>query len=67
MPAVHLPYRRHSYLHSKEALRVHVNQLSLDKQREFVAVALQLIAERPQYTEPEINPDYRQFLRAATD
>lgn len=67
MPALHVPYRRYNYLDTKEALRVHVDHLSLDKQREFVAVALQLMADRPQYTEPEINPDYRQFLRAATD
>jgi hypothetical protein len=63
---LHNPYRRND-VESKEALRAHVDQLSPDKQREFVAVALQLISERFHYREPEIHPNYRQFLRAATD
>jgi len=66
MLALHTTYRR-NHRNAKEALRVHVDQLSPDQQVEFASVALQLLAERSDYQEPEVNPRFRQFLRAAMD
>jgi hypothetical protein len=66
MLALHTTYRR-NHLNAKDALRVHVDQLPPDKQVEFASVALQLLAERSAYQEPEVDPRFRQFLRAAMD
>jgi hypothetical protein len=38
----------------KEGLRAHIDELSLEMQREFVEVALQLIAARPLFQEIEV-------------
>jgi hypothetical protein len=59
-------YRR-NHLDSKEALSVHVDQLALDQQEELAAVDFHLRTERYEYQEPEVNPRFREFLRAATD
>jgi hypothetical protein len=66
MLALHTTYRR-NHRTAKEALRLHVDQLTPDEQVEFASVALQLLDERCGYQEPEVNPRFRQFLRAATD
>jgi hypothetical protein len=46
----------------KELLRAHVYQLPPDKQREFVAVALQLIAKRFGMNEAAIMVRYAQHV-----
>ncbi len=38
--------QRDTTVDSKQALRAHVDRLPSDKQREFIAVAFQLIGER---------------------
>lgn len=37
---------------AKEALRTHIDQLSIEQQMDFVAAALQLIANRPMRSAP---------------
>lgn len=63
----HRTVYRHNHLDLREALPVHADPLAPDKQVEFAAVDLQLFAERYEYREPEVNPSFREFLRAATD
>jgi hypothetical protein len=46
MNALQINRHRTSDQSSKEALRAHIDRLSLEMQREFVEVALQLIAAR---------------------
>jgi hypothetical protein len=46
MTALQITRHNASELSPKEALRAQIDMLSLDKQREFVAAALQLIAAR---------------------
>ena len=41
----------------KQVLRAHVDRLPPDKQREFIAVALQLIAKRTSMSEVRIGSD----------
>jgi hypothetical protein len=45
--------QRDSEVDPKQVLRAHVEGLSRDKQREFIAFALQLIAERANMIEAE--------------
>jgi hypothetical protein len=66
MLALHTTYRR-NHLNSQEALRLQEDKWSPDKQVEFAPVTLHQLTERFAYREPEINPSFREFLRAATD
>jgi hypothetical protein len=66
MLALHTTYRRNHHT-AKEALRLHVDQMPPDPQVEVASLALHLLAERSGYQEPEVNPRFRQFLRAAMD
>jgi hypothetical protein len=58
MNAQQINRHRTGKLSPKEALRAHIDQLSLEKQREFIAAALQLIIARPTLCEVEI-PAYQ--------
>jgi hypothetical protein len=44
----------------KQVLRAHIDQLPLDKQREFVATAFQLIAKRTGISDAEIKASSQQ-------
>jgi hypothetical protein len=50
-------------LSDKEALRAHVEQMSPDKKREFVAAALQLLAARTLLDEAEDQAFYLEPVR----
>lgn len=43
----------------KQVLRAHIDQLPLGRQREFVAIAFQLIAARPNTNEAESSTSIR--------
>jgi hypothetical protein len=45
----------------KQVLRTYVDQLPPDKQREFIASAFQLIAERTGMSDAEIRTNYQQL------
>ncbi len=45
--------QRDTNVDPKQVLRAHIDQLSLDRQREFVAIAFQLIAARSNMSEAE--------------
>jgi hypothetical protein len=51
--------QRYSSIHDKQLLRTHIDGLPLDKQREFVATALQLIAERTNMSDAEVKASFR--------
>lgn len=52
--------QRYFNVDHKQALRAHIDQLPLDKQREFVATAFQLIAERTGMSEAKTRASYQQ-------
>lgn len=58
MNTLQINCHRTADLSAKEALRAHIEQLSLEMQQEFVALALQLIAARPTPCEVEL-PAYQ--------
>lgn len=51
--------QRYSSIDDKQLLRTHIDRLPLDKQREFVATALQLIAERTGMSDAEVKASFR--------
>jgi hypothetical protein len=53
--------QRDTEVDPKQVLRAHVDRLPPDKQREFIAVAFQLIAKRTDMSEPETRASYHQF------
>jgi hypothetical protein len=61
MNAPQINRHRTADLSPKEVLRAHIEQLSLDMQREFVAIALQLIAARPTPCEVDL-PAYQPIV-----
>ena len=56
--------RRYTNFIAKQVLHAHVNQLPPAQQREFIALAFQLIAERTGRSEAEIKAKYWQPRQA---
>ncbi len=52
--------QRNTTVDHKEVLRAYIAQLPVDKQREFVATAFQLMAERTGMSEAKSKPSYQQ-------
>jgi hypothetical protein len=58
--------QRSSNVDHKQVLRAYVDQLPLDKQREFVSLAFQLIAARSGMSQVEMSTSYCQPLQDRT-
>lgn len=54
MPPLQIKRQRDTDVDPKQVLRAHINQLPPEKQREFIASALQLIAERTSMGEAKV-------------
>jgi hypothetical protein len=60
MPLLQIKRQCNTTVDPKQVLRAHIDQLPLYKQREFVATAFQLIAERTGMSDAEIRASYQQ-------
>lgn len=58
MQTIQINRHRTSDLSAKEELRAHIDQLSLEMQCQFVAVALKLIANRPALNDVPLHYDH---------
>jgi hypothetical protein len=63
MLALQINRHRRSHMTPKQALRAHFDQMSPEKRREFVDLAMQLIAERTLMDEVADEVDAIQFLQ----
>ena len=54
MPSLQIKHQPDTYVDPKQVLRAHVDQLPVEKQREFAKSALQLIAERTGMNEADM-------------
>ncbi len=53
MFSLQIKRQRNTNVDPKQVLRAHIDQLPLGRQREFVAIAFQMIAARPNMSEAE--------------
>ncbi len=61
MSPLQIKRQRDTNVDPKQVLRAHVDQLPVEKQREFVASAFQLIAERTGTREAEIRASTKAY------
>jgi hypothetical protein len=65
MPVLYIKRQPDPNVDPKQVLRTYVEQLPLDKQREFIESAFQLIAQRTDMSDAQIRANYqpRQSIR----
>jgi hypothetical protein len=61
MSPLQIKRQRNANVDPKQVLRAHIDQLPVEKQREFITSAFQLMAERTRISEANTGASYQRF------